>query len=53
LLRRRAAGELSRIDAVAHQHAGRYAVVPLQAEEPIGIARLLKLAESRRVHSVA
>lgn len=44
LLRARAAQELPFIDAVAHRHAARYAVVPLLAEEPVGIARLLALA---------
>ena len=40
LLRARAARELPFIDAVATRHAQRYAVVPLQAEEPVGLARL-------------
>ncbi|MFN3302422.1 MAG: arsenical pump-driving ATPase [Roseateles sp.] len=44
LLRARAARELPFIDAVARQHAARYAVVPLLADEPVGIARLLALA---------
>jgi arsenite-transporting ATPase len=44
LLRQRANNELREIDAVAHQHAHRYAVVPLSIEEPVGIARLLELA---------
>jgi arsenite-transporting ATPase len=43
LLRARAARELAYIDAVATRHARRYAVVPLLAEEPIGIARLQRL----------
>jgi arsenite-transporting ATPase len=40
LLRQRAANELPHIDAVATRHAKRWAVVPLQAEEPVGLARL-------------
>lgn len=43
-LRQRARNELREIDAVATVHAGRYAVVPLLAEEPIGSERLRKLA---------
>ena len=44
LLRQRAKNELREIDAVAHQYAHRYAVVPLLIEEPVGVARLLELA---------
>lgn len=44
LLRRRAANELHEIDAVATQHAQRYAVVPLLKDEPVGVERLLELA---------
>ncbi|MCX6178497.1 MAG: arsenical pump-driving ATPase [Chlorobiales bacterium] len=36
LLKQRAYNELSEIDAVAHHHATRYAVVPLLMEEPVG-----------------
>ncbi|MDE2428992.1 MAG: arsenical pump-driving ATPase, partial [Burkholderiales bacterium] len=43
LLRRRAANELQQMDAVATQYAQRWAVIPLQAEEPVGLARLKKL----------
>jgi len=46
LLRQRAQNELREIDAVAHQHAHRYAVVPLLREEPVGVVRLLELAGS-------
>ena len=46
LLRQRANHELREIDAVAHQHAHRYAVVPLLQEEPVGVSRLLELAGS-------
>lgn len=40
LLRERAENELVEIDAVAHQHARRYAVVPLLTKEPVGEERL-------------
>jgi arsenite-transporting ATPase len=46
LLRQRAANELHEINAVANQHAQRYAVVPLLQQEPIGVKRLLELAGS-------
>ncbi|MOA44771.1 Arsenical pump-driving ATPase [compost metagenome] len=45
LLRQRARNELAEIEAVANQHAPRYAVVPLLEQEPIGVQRLLQLAE--------
>lgn len=44
LLRQRAQNELKEIDAVATHHATRYAVVPLLKQEPIGVERLLQLA---------
>lgn len=44
LLRQRAQNELKEIDAVAMHHARRYAVVPLLKQEPIGVTRLLQLA---------
>ncbi|ODU10144.1 MAG: arsenical pump-driving ATPase [Rubrivivax sp. SCN 71-131] len=44
LLRRRARNELREIEAVATRHAQRLAVVPLLAEEPVGVRRLLELA---------
>jgi arsenite-transporting ATPase len=44
LLRQRARNELREIDAVVTQHAARYAIVPLQSEEPVGVQRLLQLA---------
>lgn len=47
LLRARAARELPFIDAVATRHAQRYAVVPLQAEEPVGLARLAAMTAAR------
>lgn len=43
LLRTRAAKELPFIDTVARDHAKRYAVVPLLAEEPVGVDKLLAL----------
>ncbi|MBB2487734.1 arsenical pump-driving ATPase [Mitsuaria sp. WAJ17] len=48
LLRTRAARERPFIEAVAQQHAKRYAVVPLMAEEPVGVARLLGLVGGQR-----
>ncbi len=44
LLRERAAHERREIDAVATLHAQRYAVVPMMREEPVGVERLLELA---------
>jgi arsenite-transporting ATPase len=44
LLRQRAHNELKEIEAVAKQHAKRYAVVPLLKKEPIGVERLLLLS---------
>ncbi len=44
LLRQRAHNELKEIEAVAKQHARRYAVVPLLREEPVGVAHLLELS---------
>lgn len=48
LLKQRAAFELAQIDAVRTRYATRVALVPMQAEEPVGIARLLELVESQR-----
>jgi len=45
LLQQRAQNELREIDLVVNQHAQRYAVVPLLKDEPIGVQRLLELAE--------
>ncbi|MDR1968875.1 MAG: arsenical pump-driving ATPase [Burkholderiaceae bacterium] len=47
LLRQRARTELREIDAVATQHAKRYAVVPLLTEEPVGVAHLRNLANRK------
>jgi len=44
LLRQRAANELAQIEAVSTNHAKRWAVVPLMAEEPVGVERLRQLA---------
>lgn len=44
LLQQRAQNERREIDAVARQHALRYAVVPLFQDEPIGLSRLLNLS---------
>jgi arsenite-transporting ATPase len=43
LLHQRAMNELREINAVANQHAKRYAIVPLLKEELIGVTRLLEL----------
>ncbi len=45
LLKQRAANELPEINAVA-KHATRFAVIPLLQEEPIGLERLLSLADA-------
>jgi arsenite/tail-anchored protein-transporting ATPase len=45
LLRQRAHNELREIEAVATRHAKRFAAVPLLKDEPIGVTRLLQLAE--------
>lgn len=44
LLKQRAASEIPEIAAVADKHARRWAVVPLQAQEPVGFERLALLA---------
>lgn len=44
LLRQRAANEIGQIESVATRHARRWAVVPLQAQEPVGVERLRQLA---------
>lgn len=43
LLRQRAFNEIGEIEAVAQQYAGRYAVVPILKEEPVGPVRLNEL----------
>ncbi len=47
LLRRRAWNEVEQIEAVATRHARRYAVVPLLADDPVGVARLAHLSARR------
>jgi len=49
LLKRRAANEIAQFDAVAKQHAKRWAVVPLMAEDPVGVERLRQLARHQEV----
>jgi arsenite-transporting ATPase len=44
-LKQRASFELAQIEAVRTRYATRVALVPMQAEEPIGIERLLNLVE--------
>ena len=44
LLQRRAANEIAQIEAVSTQYAKRWAAVPLQSEEPVGVERLRNLA---------
>jgi arsenite-transporting ATPase len=46
LLRQRAFNEAGEIEAVAQQHARRYAVVPVLSDEPVGPDRLLELLDS-------
>ena len=43
LLRQRAINELAQIQDVSIKYANRWAVIPLQAEEPVGLDRLKKL----------
>ena len=45
LLRQRAANEIAQIEALATHHAKRWAVVPLMAEESVGVERLRQLAQ--------
>jgi arsenite/tail-anchored protein-transporting ATPase len=45
LLRQRAQSEAAQIEAVRTQHATRFAVIPLLAEEPVGAERLLRLVQ--------
>ncbi|MEJ6001237.1 arsenical pump-driving ATPase [Paucibacter soli] len=48
LLQQRALKERAQIAKVAQQHAARHAIVPLQAEEPVGTEGLSKLLLRRR-----
>lgn len=49
LLRLRALNELREIEAVATRYAQRYAVVPFQQDEPVGVDRLLTLSQPTRI----
>lgn len=53
LLRQRAANEIAQIDAVATRHARRWAAVPLQVQEPVGVERLRSLARHHAVTPAA
>ncbi len=53
LLKQRAACELAQIEAVRTRYATRVALVPMQAEEPIGIERLLNLVEPQNAPDLA
>ncbi|MES2123815.1 MAG: arsenical pump-driving ATPase [Gemmatimonadota bacterium] len=44
ILRARAAAEQAEIERVQHDHAGRLAIIPFQAETPVGVERLAALA---------
>jgi arsenite-transporting ATPase len=44
-LRESRGGSLKDIEHVATEHAQRYAVIPLMAEEPVGVERLLALSK--------
>ncbi len=46
LLHQRALNELVEINSVAQQYSKRYAVVPMLKDEPVGVTRLLELAEN-------
>lgn len=48
LLRQRASAEIREIGAVRDRYAHRYAVIPLLAEEPVGIPALERLAAPKR-----
>ncbi len=50
LLQQRAVNERARIHDVATTHAGRYAVVGLQADDPVGAERLAALADEKPAH---
>jgi arsenite-transporting ATPase len=52
LLQARANNELREIEAVSTRHAGRYALVPLLKEEPIGVGRLLQMTANPSTNPV-
>ena len=47
LLRQRARNELVQINDVASKYASRWAVIPLQAEEPVGLEKLKSLLRAK------
>ncbi len=53
LLKQRASFELAHIEAVRTSYARRVALVPMHAEEPVGIDRLLNLVEPESVSDCA
>ena len=53
LLKQRAAFELAQIEAVRTRYATRVALVPMQAEEPIGLERLLNLVDPQNAPDLA
>ena len=53
MLKQRAAFELTQIEAVRTRYATRVALVPMQTEEPVGIERLLNLAEPQTAQDLA
>jgi arsenite-transporting ATPase len=53
LLKQRAACELAQIEAVRTRYATRVALVPMQAEGPIGIERLLNIVEPQNAPDLA
>lgn len=53
LLRRRATAELAQIAQVREQLAGRFGVVPMQAEEPVGAGKLRALCTRLTVYEAA
>ncbi|MCB1186547.1 arsenical pump-driving ATPase [bacterium] len=52
LLRRRAAAELAEIERVAQLSGGRFAIVPLQAEDPVGSERLARLVHGTQAATI-
>jgi len=53
LLKQRAAFELAQIEVVRTRYATRVVLVPMQAEEPIGLERLLDLVEPQSAPDLA
>ncbi len=49
LLKQRAAFELAQIEAVKTSYAQRFALVPMQVDEPVGIQALLNLGQQKTV----